>query len=182
MVRGITLLVSVLTLMFIGQAALAQPGMMPQGMPSREMAPLGPMMSAPTGPGALGHMGPGIGPHRMGHHRGRGGMMRPGFFLRFKAQLGLSNDQVLSLRALRSEHAKQAIRRYANIKIARLELKDLLAEETWNVPRAEEKIRQISRIRTQARLTRLHALARARDILTPEQRKKLTELRGWRRY
>jgi Spy/CpxP family protein refolding chaperone len=106
--------------------------------------------------------------------------MRPGFFLRFRAELGLTDDQASRLRGLRSEYRKQAIRRHADIRIARLELGDLLAEDSWNLPRAEEKIRQISTVRTEARLARLRALARARDILTPEQREKLRELRGRR--
>ena len=179
MARGILLSVTVIGLLFLGQAALAQPGMMPQPMSSPGMQPPGPE-SAMMGQGMMPHMGPGMGQPMMHHQPGRGGM-QPGFFLRFRAELGLTDDQVSRLTALRSEYLKQTIRRDADIKIARLELRELLAEETWNLPQAEEKIRQISALTTQTRLERLHALARGRDILTAEQRKKLKELRDWRR-
>jgi len=83
--------------------------------------------------------------------------------------LDLDADQVAKLKVIRSDCRKENIRKAADMKIARLELQDLLNETDWSLNTAEPLIRQIQTLEGDMLVRHLQAVADARKVLTAEQ-------------
>ena len=94
--------------------------------------------------------------------------------LAWQRELGLTPEQVDKLLSIRSEFLREAIPKSSAIRLAELELQDLLRADKVDLSRVEAKVREIGSLRVEARLTRIKALERAKEVLTPEQ------LRRWR--
>lgn len=103
--------------------------------------------------------------------------------LRHREELGLSNEQVRALEAIRSDFQKEAARRSAEIQVAELELQELLREEPVDLGKVEAKVKQIAALRAEHRFSRIKAIEQGKALLTSEQRQKLESLaarrRGW---
>ncbi|MGH7408942.1 MAG: Spy/CpxP family protein refolding chaperone, partial [Candidatus Methylomirabilales bacterium] len=142
------------------------------------------LLAAPApahqGPGEGGMMGRGMmGGGMMG---GMGGDRAPGhegpllsFMLNMKDQLGLSLKQVQALRDLRAAFEKEAIQRGAEVRVAEVELREVLAQEQVDLGRAEALVRKIAGLRGELRLSRIRTLEKGKGLLTPEQLAKFRE-------
>lgn len=95
------------------------------------------------------------------------------FALRHKEQLGLAPDQVKSLESLRSQFQKEAIRRAADIRVAELELAELLRAGAVDLQEVEAKLKQIGTLQVDLRFVRIKTLEKGKAVLTAEQLKKL---------
>ncbi len=161
-----------------------------QGGPSPGAAPPGPGMMGPGG--MMGHGGMmgqgGMGPGMMGQRgMGPGGGWRRGMrgdlafdehplitiMLHHRSQLGLTDEQVEQLRALRSNFEKEAIRTGADLRILELELDDLLDAEQVDLAKVEAMVRKEEATRASLRLSRIRAIEQAKTALTAEQRQRL---------
>ncbi|MEE9166518.1 MAG: periplasmic heavy metal sensor [Candidatus Neomarinimicrobiota bacterium] len=100
------------------------------------------------------------------------------FFLGMKDELGLTDEQVSKLRALKSETEKRMIRTKADLGILEIELHDLLREDKVNVKTVDSKIEKIGELRTKMQKAHVHAGLDARKMLTSEQLKKLHGHKG----
>ena len=130
----------------------------------------------------MGMMGQGTG-NMMGHGMGAGmgkmmgagkmGMMEQRmahmFYLDRADELGLSADQVSKLKTLHMECRKDNIRIAAEVKIARLELADLLATDNWSLQDAESLVRKVQKLEGDIQVRHLQAQSAARKVLTAEQ-------------
>jgi len=114
-----------------------------------------------------------------------GPMMAPGgpaerplisLALRHKDKLGLSEEQVKTLEAIRAAFQEEAEKRSASLRRAEAELQELLASEPVDLAKVEAKLKEIETLRTELRLSRIKALEQGKAVLTPEQRKKLKTL------
>ncbi len=92
-------------------------------------------------------------------------------------QLGLTEEQTERLRALRSDAAKSGIRTRAELRIKRLELRELLQAEEPDRARIEKKVRELSDARYAAQMQRIDQRLAFRSVLTPDQREKMRSLR-----
>jgi Spy/CpxP family protein refolding chaperone len=119
------------------------------------------------GGGMRGGMSPGRGP---GHEGPLISMM-----LDMKDQLGLSLQQVQTLRDLRAAFEKEAIQRGAEIRVAEVELRETLVQDRVDLGRAETLVRKIAGLRAELRLARLRTLEKGKAVLTPEQLAKFRE-------
>ena len=108
------------------------------------------------------------------------GMMRMGmmdhqtghiFFLDRAAELGLSSEQVDKLKTLQTECRRDNIRNAAEVKIARLELVDLLATDNWSLQDTETLVRKVQKLEGDLQVRHLQAMNAARKVLTAEQMK-----------
>lgn len=90
-------------------------------------------------------------------------------------ELELTPDQVARLKAIHSDCRKEHIRKGAEIRIARLELTELLSQPNWIPAAAEKLIRRIHTLKGDLQVRQLQAMTAARSILTPEQLKKAAE-------
>ena len=122
--------------------------------------------------------------HRGGFHRGHHGHGRPlfGFVMRHRQELGLTPQQLESFQKLGTDYRRDAIKRQADVKLARVDLGALLRPDPSNpgkavdMAQAEAKIREIERVRGDMMLSRLRATEQGKALLTPEQRAKLVTL------
>ena len=86
-----------------------------------------------------------------------------------KQRLGLSDDQAGKLRKLRGDYLKSTILQTANVRVAELELNDLLDESKLSKAKIEKKVKEMESIRAELTLTRVRFLLKAADFMTPEQ-------------
>ena len=113
------------------------------------------------------------GPH------GPGG--RHGDPVRLQRQLGLSDDQTAQLRKLFAEQRKQAIRRHADMQIARVELDEALAAATVDEGVVNARAKALADLQAAAVQARVQQRLAMRKVLTPEQAQKMQQLRHERR-
>ncbi|MBI5468122.1 MAG: PDZ domain-containing protein [Deltaproteobacteria bacterium] len=87
--------------------------------------------------------------------------------------LDLTEDQRKKARILKSDYIKGSIRSGADIGVAEVELKELLAAEAVNLGQVKAKIKEIESKKADLRFFRIKSLEEFKKTLTPEQRKKL---------
>ena len=102
--------------------------------------------------------------------------------LRNREKLGLSDDQVKKLEQLRSDFEKETIRNEADIRVAEIDLNNLLQAQSAELAKIEAKIRDIERLRADLRIARIRTIEKGKALLTAEQRKKLQELLSDQRF
>jgi Spy/CpxP family protein refolding chaperone len=174
-------------MLVLTMVAPAQSGMMGQRQmrPSegeREASPGGMMgMMGQEGMGGMGMMGPQMmrgmmGGRMQGMPEGMG-MPRPSQMGRMlKAELELSDEQAKQLTQIFSQATKSGIKQRADIRIAELELRELLEADPVDMAQVEGKLKAIEGLRTALRLSLIKAHEQAKGVLTPEQRQKLEGL------
>ena len=102
-----------------------------------------------------------------------------GVALRRQKELGLSPAQVDTLRKLMIDSERAAIKRKADVQLARLDLRTLMMPDPTdpNKPRdlskIEAKVREIEKLRADGSIARIRSMEQSRQTLTPEQREKL---------
>jgi hypothetical protein len=155
---------------------MQSPGMMSPG--TEKMG--GCMMAGGMkGPETMGAMMPGMMSSMMdgmmsGRTRGcmmmAEGMMKGQFDLaRLRKILALSDEQLERLRTGVRPFQKEDILALAAMKVATLELTDLLAGEKVDFGKVEAKLKEIEGLRTKARLAQLRAADAVKGVLSAEQ-------------
>jgi Spy/CpxP family protein refolding chaperone len=117
-----------------------------------------------------------IGHSQPGHsHSGH----RPSFIgmlLRNQQQLGLTAQQVDSLRKLGMDSRRAEIRRSADRQIAQLDLMSLRGSDPMDMGKVEAKVREIEKLKGDGTIARIRTADVAKGQLTPEQKEKLKGL------
>ena len=90
--------------------------------------------------------------------------------------LNLDEQQKASIGEIRSRMMKETIRRTAEMRIIRIELKDLLSKDPVDMTAVEAKVKQLAALKTEMHLSHIKAMEDCKTKLTPEQRKKLREM------
>ncbi len=144
------------------------PGMM-GGMGSGMMGGMGRGMMGGMGRGMMGGMGSGMmggmGPGMMGY----GGHGR----LQYLQQaLDLSDEQVNKIRSFFTESRKEAIKKGAEIRIANIELRELIRSPKTDMNAVKAKLDEIARLRTALSMARIEKHEKVKSVLTPEQLEK----------
>lgn len=165
------------------------PGMRFQGSPPAT----GPQFGGPQfgGPQFRGPqfgrpmMGPGprLGGRQFGpgfRARGAMGMRRGGGMGRLVRELNLTDAQKTKLRQMRFDRQKAAIQNRATLQTRQLELRQLMSGDKPDKAAIDRKIDEIGQARTAQMKARLDTRLAIRDLLTPEQQKKLRQLREQR--
>jgi Spy/CpxP family protein refolding chaperone len=151
----------------------------------------------PSAPGGHDHGGGGTGPAKMegcpmmsgGGHGMMGGQGMMGgrgmmgdrmmevehHLARVLDGLNLDEQQKKAIGEIRSTMKKETIRKMADIRIARIELSDLLLQDPQDMKAVEAKVRQLGSLRTDMHLSHIKTLESIKAKLTPEQRKLLKE-------
>jgi len=157
----------------------AEPSDMEQAAPE--------MLAAHNGMGSGGHR-PGMqAPGRPGGwQRGFGhfqGHRRPSFIrmvLINRQELALTTQQVDSLRKLGMDSWRAAIRRHADLQIAKLDLMSLRFSDPVDMGEIEAKVREIEKLKGDGSIARIRTAEAAKAQLTAEQKEKLKSLRPTR--
>ena len=95
-----------------------------------------------------------------------------------RTRLGLTNEQMKKLRDLRLSSAKTAIPPRATLQIKRLELQQLMLSDKPDRVAIDRKVKEISDARAALMMIHIDRQLAVREILTPEQREKLAEMRA----
>lgn len=125
--------------------------------------------------------------HGKGGGSAKGGMMGHGTWspehwapitaaLRHKEELGLNEEQVKSLTALKADYEKGASQKGADLRKAEGELRELLTKDPVDMGQVEAKVKAIEALRTEIRLDRIKTIEKGKAILTKEQWEKLVSL------
>jgi Spy/CpxP family protein refolding chaperone len=127
------------------------------------------------GSGMMGGPGTGCG---MMSGSGMGGSMMGTEHPMWKHLMGLNLDeqQKTSIGEIKSKMMKEAIKRMADMRIAQIELKDLLSKDPVGMKAVEAKVKQVEMLRTEMHLSHIKTMEEVKAKLTPEQRKKFREL------
>lgn len=99
------------------------------------------------------------------------------FYLSYDEEIGLSKDQVTSLKALRDSYGKQAIALNADLQKVVLELRNVLNEDDVDLSQAKTISKRIESIETDLRLKNIETFVKAKEVLTKDQLKKVRSLR-----
>ncbi len=160
--------------------AVALPASAQMMGPMGQGGAMGPQGGGQGGGMMGGMMGGGMGGHGMREGRGGRALSHEGplisIMLEHKQDLGLNAEQERKLRDLRTEFAKESIRRGAEIQVAEIELDSLLEQDQWDLAKVEPKVKQIASLQSELRLARIKTLEAGRAVLTAEQLEKLKQV------
>jgi hypothetical protein len=102
--------------------------------------------------------------------------------LHYRHDLELSPQQVHDLEELRDSYQREAVRFYADLRIAEMELQRLLKADFVDLERLEAKLHDFERLKVELQLARIRAIEQGKGLLSPEQYEKLQSLLGESRY
>ena len=92
-------------------------------------------------------------------------------------KLGLTDQQIEQMRSLRVKHQSDMIMRRAELKVAQLELREMMMSSKLNESAALSKQEQISKMKSDIAKLKLQNRIAMRKILTDEQLKKWQDMR-----
>jgi Spy/CpxP family protein refolding chaperone len=121
-----------------------------------------------------------------GHGEGHGRMMEMGnmdkmgdmmaMCMQHADMMGLTDDQILKMKPVHSEMQKKQARYEADVKIAKIELTEIMEVKDFDLEKANAAVKKISEIKTAHHLEMLNAMKDMRTILTDEQFKKMKKM------
>jgi len=92
-------------------------------------------------------------------------------------KVGLTDDQVVKLKTIHRGMERKKIRFEADMKLARIDLKEIMEVKDFDLEKANAAVQKISDIKKDQRLEMLKSLKDVRSILTDDQFKKIKEFR-----
>jgi Spy/CpxP family protein refolding chaperone len=120
-----------------------------------------------------------------GHGEGHGQMMGMGnmdmmggdmMCMEQADKMGLTDDQMMKMKPLHREMQKKQIRFKADLKIAEIELKEIMEVKDFDLDKATSAVKKIEDLKTAQHLEMLKAMKDMRAILTDEQFKKMHKM------
>ena len=163
--RWIARVAVVLAVVFMGSMALAQMGK--DGMGKSGMMGDGMMGSGGMGMGMMGMHGPGM---EMG---GMGEMMK---MMRATSQLNLTVDQKKKLQLSTLQHQKEAIPLLGQVRMAGVEIQELLLAESVNLDKVKSKVKEKYDAAAKLEISHLALIQEVKKMLTTEQRQQMDSM------
>lgn len=113
----------------------------------------------------------------LGQRTAERNMFHGNYLLRFKDEIGLTADQVSKIEKMNIAFQESVIKRMADVKVRELKLANYLKGDKVKRSTAEKMIREISKLKTDTQVDRIYYLLDIKDVLTPEQVKKVEVLK-----
>ena len=88
-------------------------------------------------------------------------------------KIGLTEDQINKIKPIHREMEKKQIRFNADLKIAQIELKEIMEVKDFDLDKASAQVKKIEDLKTVHHLEMLKSMKEVRSILTDEQFKKM---------
>ena len=114
--------------------------------------------------------------HREGHKQ----MMKMGdmmdMCIAHADMMGLTDDQIMKIKPVHREMQKKQARFKADLKIAEIELMEIMEVKDFDLEKANSAVKKIAEIKTADHLEMLKAMKEMRTILTDEQFKKMKKM------
>ena len=120
-----------------------------------------------------------------GHGEGQGQMMERGnmdmmggdmMFMEHANKMGLTDEQMAKMKPLHNEMQKKQIRSKADLKIAEIELMEIMEVKDFDLDKATSAVKKIENIKISQHLEMLKAMKDMRAILTDEQFKNMHKM------
>ena len=120
-----------------------------------------------------------------GHGGGHGSMMEMDHMdmmgcdmmcMEHARHIGLTDEQIAKMRSMHRETQKSQIRSKADLKIAEIELMEIMEVKDFDLDKASSAVKKIGDIKTTRHLEMLKAMKDMRAILTDEQFKKMHKI------
>ena len=96
--------------------------------------------------------------------------------LEYADKLGLSEEQINKIKPIHREMQKKQARYMADLKIAQIEMKEIMEVKDFNLEKATAQVKKIADIKTAHHLEMLKAMKEVHSILTDEQFKKMKKM------
>jgi len=103
-------------------------------------------------------------------------MDKMGMCIEHADKMGLTEDQLMKMKPLHWDMQKEQARFKADLKIAEIELMEIMDVKDFDLEKASAAVKKIEEIKTAHRLETLKALKEMRTILTDEQFKKMQKM------
>jgi Spy/CpxP family protein refolding chaperone len=123
------------------------------------------MMTQREGPGPM---------MEMGNMERMGNMM--GGVIEQADKMGLTDDQITKMKPANREMQKKQARFKADLKIAEIELMEIMEVKDFDLEKAGSAVKKIAEIKTAHHLEMLKAMKEMRTILTDEQFKQMKKM------
>jgi len=91
-------------------------------------------------------------------------------------KMGLTDDQVMKMKPVHSEMQKKKARFKADLKIAKIELTEIMEVKDFDLEKANAAVKKIAEIKASHHLEMLKAMKEMRTIVTDEQFKKMKKM------
>jgi len=91
-------------------------------------------------------------------------------------KMGLTDDRIMKIKPVHREMQKKQARFKADLKIAEIELMEIMEVKDFDIERASSAVKKIAEIKTAHHLEMLKAMKEMRAILTDEQFKKIKKM------
>jgi Spy/CpxP family protein refolding chaperone len=89
------------------------------------------------------------------------------------AKIGLTEEQISKIKPVHREMEKDQVRFGADLKIAQIELKEIMEVKDFDLDKASAQVKKIEDLKTTHHLAMLKSMKEVRSILTDEQFKKM---------
>ncbi|MDO8723010.1 MAG: Spy/CpxP family protein refolding chaperone [Syntrophales bacterium] len=99
-----------------------------------------------------------------------------GMCIKHADKMGLTDDQIMKIKPVHSEMQKKQARFKADLKIAKIELMEIMEVKDFDLEKAGSAVKKIAEIKTAHHLKMLKAMKEMRTILTDEQFKKMKRM------
>lgn len=93
-------------------------------------------------------------------------------------RLGLDAKQEAAVKAIHEKTQKEMIKRQADIKIAEIELREILAVDTVDMAAAAAAVKKLEGLKTDMKMMSIKSMEEVKSNLNPEQKKKIIEMVG----
>ena len=90
--------------------------------------------------------------------------------------MGLTDDQIAKIKPLHREMQKKQARFGADLKIAKINLMEIMEVKDFDIEKASSAVKNIAEIKTAHALEKLKAMKEMRTIFTDEQFKKMQKM------
>lgn len=110
----------------------------------------------------------------MGHMDKMGDMM--GMCMEHAEMLGLTDDQMMKMKPVHSEMQKKQAQYGADLKIAEIELMEVMEVKDFDLEKANSAVKKIEGLKTAHHLEMLKAMKKVRASLSDEQFKKMKKM------
>ena len=111
------------------------------------------------------------------HKDGHGQMMKMGdmmgMCMKHAGDMGLTDDQIMKMKSMHREMQRKQARFEADLKIAQIDLMEIMEVKDFDLEKAGAAVRRIEQIKTARHLEMLNAMKEMRANLTDEQFKKM---------
>jgi Spy/CpxP family protein refolding chaperone len=111
------------------------------------------------------------------HRGGQGQMMHMGDMMGMcieqAGSMGLTDDQIMKMKSLHREMQRRQARFKADLRIAQIDLMEIMEVKDFDMDKAGSAVRRIAEIRTAQQMAMLKAVKEMRAMLTEEQFKKM---------